>query len=225
MTPIKNREPGGSCPRRSRSYPERLRLSRAFHIVRLFRIRKLRSGCSGFAEQSAQVREHVVVETDFAGVGGGYDHQHFKQQHLRVRAYRSAEEERRVHHQAHQGGEGGEGAEDQPQADQELAVRNKDVEEAYVRQGEMFQESGPPALDGGMIARAVRDRAGEEARGVEAAGNFVIPGFNPLVPEVNPDDGQQPHGDFIGSQEVVKHIYHSLSWFARLVLFFKDDHL
>ncbi len=176
----------------------------------MLRIRKFRSACSGFAEQFAQVREHVVVEADFAGVGSGDDDQYFKQQHLRVRAYRSAEEERRVHHQAHQGGEGGEGAEDQPHADQELAVRNKDVEDTYVRQGEMFQEGGPPALDSGMIARAVRDRAGKEARGVEAAGNFMIPCFNPLVPEVNPDDGQQPHGDFIGSQEVVKHIYHSL---------------
>ncbi len=104
-------------------------LRRMLHIHRWLRRSQLRSCVPLFAEQFAQVREHVIVKADFAGIGGGDDDQHFKQQHLRVRAYRSAEEERRVHYQAHQGGEGGEGAEDQPQADQELAVRNKDVEE------------------------------------------------------------------------------------------------
>ncbi len=134
-------------------------LRRALHVQRLFRRRGLRSGIL-LMEQLAEVRKHEVVEADFAGVSGGDENQHFKNQHLRVGAYRTREEERGVHHEAHQCGEGGEGTENETDANQEFAVRHQDVEEIDVRQGEVLQECGPPVLHGRVLAGAVRDRSG-----------------------------------------------------------------
>ncbi|MNP36915.1 hypothetical protein D3C76_1303340 [compost metagenome] len=169
----------------------------------------MRTGIVFLMEQLAEVRKYVGVEADFAGVGGGDEDQHFKNQHLRVGAYRTREEERGVHHEAHQRGEGGEGTENEPDADQEFAVRHHHVEEVDVRQGEVLQEGRPPALHGGMVTGAVRNRSGQEACGVEAAGQFMIAGFDPLIAEVNADDGQEPHCHFVCSKEIVKHDSHS----------------